>query len=84
MQSFTVPQGIAGRGADSFRMMVAEVVQTLLELDQKSEIVFTKRNDSEFIYVIASLPSGQKVAAEMPTAIPKENTIERSNSSQQS
>jgi len=55
-------------------MMVAEVIQTLLELDQKSEIVFTKRNDSDFIYVIASLPDGKKVAAEMPTAIPKGST----------
>lgn len=53
-------------------MVVAEVVQTLLELDQKSEIVFTKHNDSEFIYVIASLPDGKRVAAELPTAIPKE------------
>jgi hypothetical protein len=56
-------------------MTVAEVVQTLLELDQKSEILFTKRSDSDFVYVIASLPDGQKVAAEMPTGIekPKEN-----------
>lgn len=65
-------------------IIVADVIHTLLELDQKSEIVFTKRNDSEFIYVIASLPDGKLVAAEMPTAIPKEKTIERSNSSQQS
>ena len=54
-------------------MIVAEVVKTLLELDQKSEVFFTKRSDSEFIYVIASLPDGKLVAAEMPTAIPKEN-----------
>ena len=52
-------------------MIVAEIVKTLLELDQKSEIFFTKRSDSEFVYVIASLPDGQKVAAEMPTAIEK-------------
>jgi hypothetical protein len=56
-------------------MKVAEVVQTFLELDQQSDIFFTKRSDSEFIYVIASLPDGLKVAAEMPTGIekPKEN-----------
>lgn len=53
-------------------MIVAEIVKMLLELDQKSEIVFTKRNDSEFIYVLASLPDGKRVAAELPTAIPKE------------
>ena len=53
-------------------MIVAEVVKTLLELDQKSDIVFTKRSDSNFVYVIANLPDGQRVAAEMPTAIQKE------------
>ena len=52
-------------------MTVAEVIQTLLELDQKSEVVFTKRSDTKFIYVIANLPEGQRVAAEMPTAIHK-------------
>ena len=57
-------------------MTVAEVVQTLLELDQKSEILFTKRSDSDFIYLIASLPDGQRVACELPTGIPKEKTIE--------
>jgi hypothetical protein len=55
---------------------VAEVVKDLLELDQKSEIVFIKRQDSPYIYVIGFTPDGQKVAAEMPTAIekPKEKT----------
>ena len=53
-------------------MMVAEVIHTLLELDQKSEIFFTKRSDTQFIYVVAKLPDGTSVAAEMPTAIPKE------------
>lgn len=51
--------------------IVAEVIQTLLELDQKSDIFFTKREDSPFIYVIAKLATGQRVAAEMPTAITK-------------
>ena len=50
-------------------MTVAEVVQTLLELDQKSEVFFTKRSDTKLIYVIANLTDGQRVAAEMPTAI---------------
>jgi hypothetical protein len=57
-------------------MIVAEIVKTLLELDQQSEIVFTKRSDSDFIYLIASLPDGQRVACELPTGIPKEKTIE--------
>jgi hypothetical protein len=52
-------------------MIVAEVVKTLLELDQKSAILFTKRSDSDFIYVIASLPDGRRVAAELPTGIEK-------------
>ncbi len=55
--------------------MVCEVVKDLLELDQKSEIVFVKRNDTPYIYVIGFTLDGTKVAAEMPTAIekPKEN-----------
>ena len=53
-------------------MVVAEVVASLLELDQKSEILFVKRSDTGFIYVIASLPDGQKVACELPTAVEKE------------
>ena len=52
-------------------MTVAEVVQTLLELDQQSEILFTKRSDSPYVYVLASLPDGKCVAAEMPTGIEK-------------
>jgi hypothetical protein len=56
-------------------MKVAEVIQTLLELDQKSEIVFVKRNDTPYIYVLANLPDGTRVAAEMPTAIHKEQTM---------
>ena len=51
--------------------IVAEVVKTLLELEQKSEIVFIKRADSPFIYVVGFLPNGEKVAAEMPTALEK-------------
>jgi hypothetical protein len=52
-------------------VIVAEVVKTLLELDQKSEVLFIKRSDTGYIYVIASLPDGQRVAAEMPTAVEK-------------
>jgi hypothetical protein len=52
-------------------MIVAEVVKTLLELDQKSEVLFTQRSDTNLIYVIASLPDGKRVAAELPTAIEK-------------
>ena len=55
---------------------VAEVVHDLLQLEQRSEIVFVKRNESPYIYAIGFTPDGQKVAAEMPTAIekPKEKT----------
>lgn len=53
-------------------MIVAEVVATLLELDQKSEAFFVKRDDLPYIVLVANLPSGQRVAAEMPTAIQKE------------
>jgi hypothetical protein len=53
-------------------MKVAEVVQTFLELDQQSDIFFTKREDSPYVYVIANLPDGQTVACELPTAVPKE------------
>jgi hypothetical protein len=52
-------------------MKVCEVIQTLLELDQQSDILFTKRSDSDYIYVLASLPDGKCVAAEMPTGIEK-------------
>jgi hypothetical protein len=54
--------------------MVCEVIKDLLELDQKSEIVFVKRSDSPYIYAIGFTPDGQKVACELPTAIerPKE------------
>jgi hypothetical protein len=52
-------------------MKVFEVIKTLLELDQSSEILFTKRSDSDFVYVIASLPDGQRVACELPTGIEK-------------
>ncbi len=51
--------------------IVAEVIHTLLELDQKSEILFVKIKNSPYIYVSASLPDGQKVLAEMPTGIDK-------------
>jgi hypothetical protein len=56
--------------------IVAEVVKDLLELDQRSEIVFIKRQDSPYIYVIGFLPDGTKVACELPTAVekPKEKT----------
>ena len=53
-------------------MIVAEVVKTFLELDQASEVFFTFRSDTGFVYVIASLPDGQRAACELPTGIPKE------------
>jgi hypothetical protein len=55
---------------------VAEVVHDLLQLEQRSEIVFVKRNESPYIYAIGFLPDGTKVACELPTAIekPKEKT----------
>ena len=57
-------------------MMACELIKDLLELEQKSEVVFVKRNDLPYIYLIGFTPDGQKVAAEMPTAIekPKEKT----------
>jgi hypothetical protein len=58
-------------------MIVAEVVKTFLELDQASEVFFTFRTDTGFVYVIASLPDGQRVAAELPTGIPKTNSEEK-------
>jgi hypothetical protein len=56
-------------------MMACELIKDLLELEQKSEVVFVKRNDLPYIYLIGFMPDGTKVAAEMPTAIekPKEN-----------
>ena len=53
-------------------MIVAELIQTALELDQKSEVIFVKRDDSPYIYLISSLPDGKHVACELPTAIQKE------------
>ena len=52
-------------------MMACELVKDLLELEQKSEVVFVKRSDSQYIYLVGFTPDGQKVAAEMPTAIEK-------------
>lgn len=52
-------------------MKAAELSQSLLELDPKAEVLFTKRNDSPYIYLISALPDGTKVAAEMPTAVEK-------------
>jgi len=56
--------------------MVCEVVKDLLELEQKSEIVFIKRSDSPYIYAVGFNSEGTKVACELPTAIekPKEKT----------
>jgi hypothetical protein len=53
-------------------MIVSEVIQQLMELDPKSDILFTKRSDSDYIYVVAKLPDGRPVAAEMPTGVEKE------------
>lgn len=57
-------------------MIVAEVVKDLLELDQNSEVFFTKPEGMSHIYVVAKLPDGKKALAEMPTAIlkPKEES----------
>jgi hypothetical protein len=53
-------------------MIVAELVTMFLELDQKSECLFTKRSDTPYIYLVATLPDGKRVAAEMPTGVEKE------------
>ena len=50
---------------------VCDVIHDLLELDQNSEILFVKRNDSQFIYAIGFNAEGTRVAAEMPTALEK-------------
>ena len=55
--------------------MVYEVVKDLLELDQKSEIVFVKRNDLPHIYAIGFTPDRQRVAAAMPTALEKSKEV---------
>lgn len=52
-------------------MMVCELIRELLTLEQKSEILFVKRNDSQYIYVIGFMPDGTKVALECPTALEK-------------
>lgn len=53
-------------------MTVAELIQTALELDQKAEVLFAKRNDSPYVYLVSNLPDGRRVACEMPTAVQKE------------
>ena len=53
-------------------MTVAEHVASMLELDQKSDILFCTRTDTPYIYVVANLPDGKRVAAELPTGVPKE------------
>ena len=55
-------------------MIVAEHVASMLELDQNSDILFVKREDTGYIYVVAKLPDGQRVAAELPTAAKKEKS----------
>ncbi len=55
-------------------MIVAEVVTSLLELDQKAEVWFVKSNEDNLIYMVSFLLNGnvnQKVCAAMPTAIDK-------------
>jgi hypothetical protein len=54
---------------------VCEVIHELLQLDQNSEILFVKRNDSPYIFAVGFNTEGTKVACELPTAIekPKEN-----------
>ena len=56
-------------------MLVSEVVTTLLELDQDSEIFFTHPEGSSFIYVVATLPQGARALCEMPTATIKNKEI---------
>ena len=55
-------------------MIVAEVVASLLELDQKSEVWFVKSNEDQLIYMVSFLPNNNvntQVCAVMPTAIDK-------------
>ena len=53
-------------------MTVAEHIQSMRELDQNSDVLFCTRTDTPYIYMLASLPDGKRVAAELPTGIPKE------------
>jgi len=55
-------------------MLACELVKEILELEQKSEVLFVKRNDSPYIYLIGFNTEGIRVAAEMPTAIEKPKT----------
>ena len=55
-------------------MTVADHIQSMRELDPNSDILFVKRKDTGYIYVVAKLPDGQRVAAELPTAVKKEKS----------
>ena len=52
-------------------MIVAEIVATFLDLDQKADVFFAQPADMAHIYVVSKLPDGTRVMAEMPTAILK-------------
>lgn len=53
-------------------MIVAEVVASLLELDQKAEVHFVRSNEDQLVYMISFLPDNTaKVCMQMPTAIDK-------------
>jgi len=51
-------------------LRVCEVIQTLLQLDQNSDILFVKIEP--YIYASAKLPDGKAVLAELPTGIAKD------------
>jgi len=53
-------------------MIVAEVVASLLELDQKAEIHFVKNNQDQLVYLVSFLPNNKiKVCLPLPTAVDK-------------
>jgi hypothetical protein len=58
-------------------MIVAEVVQSILELDQKAEIHFVRNVDDQLIYLVSQLPNNPtKVCLQLPTAIHKSEAKE--------
>ena len=53
-------------------MVVAEVLASLLELDQKAEIHFVRNAEDQLIYLVSRLPNNPtKVCLVLPTAIHK-------------
>ena len=59
-------------------MKVCEVVQSMMELNQQADILFTKRSDSEFIYLVSSFPDGKRVCLELPTGVERKRSDEGS------